>query len=156
MRIEQKCSGDNSDATKEIKKQARARVDQRSGLDIGEVAKPVEKALNRLTKGTDEREKGVSGNQDIPIPLKLLGLEATLRIFQLLIRIATKRMPEKNCLCRDLTTWHGNIGLSGHYKDQKAPATEIIVPKIAAVCCYGEAHSLLRHLAISCQPIQHR
>ena len=52
-------------------------MDQRSGLDIGQAAKPVEKALNKLTKGTDEREKGAFGNQNILIPLKLLGLETT-------------------------------------------------------------------------------
>ena len=45
------------------------RAYQRSGRDIGQAAKLVEKALNRLTKGADIRGKGVSGNQDIHIPL---------------------------------------------------------------------------------------
>ena len=48
---------------------ALTRAYQRSGLDISQAAKPVEKALNRLTKGADIRGKGVSGNQDIHIPL---------------------------------------------------------------------------------------
>lgn len=49
--------------TEYTKKQPRTRTYQ---LDIGQVAKSVEKAFNRLTRGTDER--GVSQNQNIPIP----------------------------------------------------------------------------------------
>ena len=45
-----------------MKKQARKRADQRSRLDIGQAVKPVEKALNRLTDGTDEGRKSVAGN----------------------------------------------------------------------------------------------
>ena len=60
---------------------------RRSGLDIGQVAKPVEKTHNRLMKGTDKKEKGVSGKQDILITLHLIVFEAALYIFQLLVRI---------------------------------------------------------------------
>ena len=60
------------------------RTDQRNGLDIAQTAEPVEKTINRLTKGTDER---VSGNQDIFALLQLIGYEASLRSPQLLIRI---------------------------------------------------------------------
>ena len=52
-----------------MKKKARKRADQRSGLDIGQTVKPVEKALNRLTDGTDEGRKSVARNQDIAFAL---------------------------------------------------------------------------------------
>lgn len=45
------------------------------------------KVLNRLIKGTAERGRRNSENQDIPIPLQLIDFEATLFIFQSLIRI---------------------------------------------------------------------
>lgn len=70
-----------------MEKQAQTRADQGSGLDIGRATKPAEKALNSQTKGIDEGGKGSSENQDIPIPLQLIGFEVTLHIFQLLIRI---------------------------------------------------------------------
>lgn len=50
---------DGSNVTEQMKRQPRTRVHQRSEL-------PVEKALNRLAKGTDERGKGSSENQEFP------------------------------------------------------------------------------------------
>ena len=44
----------------------------KSELNIGQVAKSVEKALNRLTRETDERGKEISENQDISVPLQLV------------------------------------------------------------------------------------
>lgn len=70
-----------------MKKQSQMRAYQRSELNIGQAAKLVEKALIRLIKGTDERRKGISENQDILVPLQLVGFGATLHIFKLLIRI---------------------------------------------------------------------
>ena len=64
-----------------MKKQSRTRVDQRSGVDIDQAAKPVEKELNKMLKGTDKRGKRVSGNQDIPILLQLIGFGATLHVY---------------------------------------------------------------------------
>ena len=60
---------------------------QKSELNIGQAAKLLKKALIRLTKGTDGKRKGISENQDISIPLQLVGFGAILHIFQLLIRI---------------------------------------------------------------------
>lgn len=70
-RVEQKCSKGGSDAIRKMKKWSRVREDQRNAKDIGvdQAVKPVKKALNRLTKGSNEREKGVYINQDISIPL---------------------------------------------------------------------------------------
>ena len=56
----------------------------------------MEEALIRLTKGIDGRRKGISGNQDIPIPLQLVGFGATLHIFRLLIRIGQALGETKN------------------------------------------------------------
>lgn len=64
-----------------MKKQSRTRVGQRSGVDIYQAAKPVEKELNKLIKGTDKRGKRVLGNQDIPILLQLIGFGSTLHIY---------------------------------------------------------------------------
>lgn len=47
----------------------------------GQTVKPAEETPNRLIKEIDERRTGVSGNQDIPIPQKLIDFEATLYIF---------------------------------------------------------------------------
>ena len=52
-----------------MKKKARKRADQRSRLDASQAVKPVEKALNRLTDGTDEGRKSVARKQDIAIAL---------------------------------------------------------------------------------------
>ena len=49
-----------------MEKEAGKRVDERSGLDIGETVEPIEKALNRLANRADERRKRVSRNKDIP------------------------------------------------------------------------------------------
>lgn len=64
-RVEQKCSRGSGNATEEMEKQTRTRADQRCVLDVAQTAKPIEKALNGMAKGTDEGEMGVSGNQDI-------------------------------------------------------------------------------------------
>ena len=53
-RVEQKCSRGDSDAAKERKKQYQTRANQRSGLDIGQVAASIERTLNSLTKGTNK------------------------------------------------------------------------------------------------------
>lgn len=48
-----------------MEKQARKRADDRSGLNIGEAIKPVEKALHRLADRTDKSGKSITGKQDI-------------------------------------------------------------------------------------------
>jgi len=53
----------------DIKEQARERVDQRGGLDVGEAIEPVEKALNGLTERTDKRGESVAGSQNIVLSL---------------------------------------------------------------------------------------
>ena len=55
----------SGNAAKDMKKQARKRADQKSGLDIRQTVEPVEKTLNRLTDGTDEGRESITGNQDI-------------------------------------------------------------------------------------------
>lgn len=43
--VEQRCNRCGGNAVEEMKEQLRTRVDQRSGLDNGQAAKPVEKHL---------------------------------------------------------------------------------------------------------------